>query len=78
MKAIREDRQQLQRDLQELDQQLPALMGKLKRVAGLAAAATGAAGMALGFMKRRKARKRKDDRSTEVVVRIVGGDDPKP
>lgn len=78
MKAIREDRQQLQRDLQELDQQLPALMGKLKRVAGLAAAAAGAAGMALGFMKRRKARKRKDDRSTEVVVRIVGGDDPKP
>ena len=73
VKEIEQTRERLARDLGELEARLPAPLRSTKAILGTAVGGSTIAGLS-GMILRRRAKRRADDRTTEVVVRVVRDD----
>jgi hypothetical protein len=71
---IEDTRRQIEDDLRELEGRLPAPLRSAKRMVGAVVGSSAVAGLSGWMLRRHRARRRKDDRSTEVVVRVVRED----
>jgi hypothetical protein len=76
VREIEGARDRLEGDLRELEQRMPAVLRSGKRVVAGIAGSTIAAGIVRMVLKRRKKQHKEQDRTAEVVIRVVREDLP--
>jgi hypothetical protein len=76
VREIEGARDRLEGDLRELEQRMPAVLRSGKRVVAGIAGSTIAAGILRMVLKRRKKQHKEQDRTAEVVIRVVREDLP--
>jgi hypothetical protein len=74
VKEIEETRRQLEADLNELEARIPSPLRSMKTLMGTAVGSTTVAGLIGMGMKKRRTKRRADERTTEIVVRVVRDD----
>ena len=74
VKEIEETRRQVEADLSELEARIPSPLRSVKTLVGTAVTSSAVAGLTGMWMKKRRAKRRADERTTEVVVRVVRDD----
>jgi hypothetical protein len=74
VKEIEQTRQQVEADLNELEARIPSPLRSMKTLLGTAVGSSTIAGIAGVWMKKRRTKRRADERSTEIVVRVVRDD----
>ena len=74
VKEIEQTRQQLEIDLAELEARIPSPLRSAKTLMGTAVGGSTLAGLTGVMVRRRLAKRRAEDRTTEVVVRVVRDD----
>ena len=74
VKEIEETRRQLEVDLNELEARIPSPLRSMKTLMGTAVGSSTIAGLIGMRMKKRHAQRRADERTTEIVVRVVRDD----
>jgi hypothetical protein len=76
VKEIEGARVRLEGDLRELERRMPVVLQTGKRVAAGIAGSTIAAGILRMVLKRRKKQHKENERTAEVVIRVVREDQP--
>jgi hypothetical protein len=71
---IEETRREIERDLVELEDRIPSPLRSAKAAAGAIIGSSTIAALSGWLLKRRRARRLREDRSTEIVVRVVRDD----
>jgi hypothetical protein len=71
---IESTRRRIEDDLNELENRLPAPLRSARALGGAVVGSSAVAAVSGWFLKRRQARRRKEDRATEVVIRVVRDD----
>ena len=74
VKEIEQTRRQIEADLTELEARIPSPLRSMKTLMGTAVGSTTLAGLIGMQMKKRRTKRRADDRTTEIVVRVVRDD----
>jgi len=74
VKEIEQTRRQVEADLNELEARIPSPLRSMKTLMGTAVGTSTVAGLAGMWMKKRRTKRRADEHTTEVVVRVVRDD----
>jgi hypothetical protein len=74
VKEIEATRRQVEADLSELEARIPSPLRSMKTIVGTAVTSSAVAGAAGMWMKKRRAKRRTDEHTTEVIVRVVRED----
>jgi len=74
VKEIEETRRRVEADLSELEARIPSGLRSVKTIVGTAVTSSAVAGAAGMWLKKRRTKRRADERTTEVVVRVVRDD----
>jgi hypothetical protein len=74
VKEIEETRRRVGADLSELEARIPSGLRSMKTIVGTVVTSSAVAGLTGMWMKKRRTKRRADDRTTEVVVRVVRDD----
>ena len=73
---IEQTRRRIELDLIELEARVPAPLRSVKTLVGTVVGSSALAAVSGVLMRRRRAQRRKDERTNEVVVRVIRDDEP--